>query len=973
MKLALLLALAPLAAALPRDPAVSRTHVAFVEAGQLWLAPRSGGPATRLTDVAGSKWSPRFSPDGTRLAFSSGDVFTVNIRGGGAPQRVTYLPGETVLTQWTDDDRLLFHTSAESFSAIEMQLFTVAPKGGLPLRMPLAYGSEGALDRTGAWLAYTPQWPNPLIANWKRYRGGAAPDVWLLNLRTHASRKLTEWNGVDRRPMWSGTTLYYLSDEGAEQRVNLWQYDIDNGTRRQLTHFRDYDVRNASIGPGAIVFELGPELQLFDLQSQRSSPIRITTPEPELVREIDASRFITSTTSTSGTTLVEARGDLWIATAGAAPRNLTATSGVFEREAALRPDGRAVAYWSDATGEYQLYIRELDDAAAPTPLTNYTNGFRFRPVWSPDGKRLAFAEQTGAVIIYDVATRRTTEADREPRTAGAEPIELAWSGDSSWLAYTKSAKNRLGTIWRYDLATGTRQPLTTELFNASTPLVDATGEHLFFISYRNFGNIVSDWIQGRLTHRAHTTLMAVPLRDNALDATSFERAAKRLPITAGSIVALSLTPEGNPIYGLLDLGGKRSVRTYDLRTRSESVVAEGTSDIPPPKVETASMKTRVDLRAEWRQLFNDAWREYRDFFFAPKVPQPDWQLVKRRYAAMLERCRSREEVNLVLAEMIGESSVGHAYLGGRGDVAPSRPRDAATLGAEFTLDRGAFRITRIVRAAPWDDDVRSPLRDVVEGEYLLAVNGKALDPAHDPRAALVGLAGKEVQLTIGPNPTIDANTRVITVTPLASENELRQRAWVEANRRRVEEASGGRIGYVHIPVFNQSGFSEMARQYYGQVNKDALVIDARWSMGGSTGGIIAELLARRPLNSYASRYSEESATGPTYGAHFGPKALVVNHITVSAGENFAYYFRKLALGPLVGSRTWGGLTGLNPVPPLIDGGAVNVPNAPFFDTAGWMPEGEGLEPDVAMTRDPAADADAQLEAAVQALLAKLTR
>ena len=973
--LALALTLAPLAAALPRDPAVSRTHVAFVESGQLWIVPRGGGAATRLTDTPGNKASPRFSPDGTRVAFTSGDLFTLDVRGG-TPARVTYLPREVVLTQWTEDDRLLFFTSAESFSPIEMQLFTVSPRGGLPAKMPLAYGADGALDRTGEWLAYTPQWPNQLIANWKRYRGGSAAELWLLNLETRASRQLTDWAGLDRRPMWSGAALYYLSDAGAEQRVNIWQYDTQSGARRQVTHFRDYDVRNASIGPGAIVFELGPDLRLLDLRSERVSTVPIATPQPELVRDVDASRFITSKTSAGGTTLLEARGDLWISRGGAAPRNLTATSGAFEREAALRPDGRAVAYWSDATGEYQLYIRDLDEAAPPAPLTSYTSGFRYRPVWSPDGKRLAFAEQTGAIVIYDVAARRATQADRELRTAGIEPTELAWSADSSWLAYTMTGANRLTTIWRYDVATGARQPLTSELFNASTPVFDAAGEHLFFISYRNFGNLVSDWMQGRLTHRSLTTLMAVPLRGTALDAASIERAAKRLPATAGSIAALSVTAEGNPTYGLIDLGGKQSVRTFDLRARTETVVAEGTIAFPSaqPNVDTSAMRTRVDLRAEWRQIFDDVWREYRDFFFAPKVPLPDWPLVKRRYGALLERCRMREEVNLVLAEMIGESSVAHAYLGNRGDVAPQQRSDAAALGADLVVEtagRGAFRIAHIVRTAPWDDELRSPLRDVAEGEYLLAVNGKPLDPAQDPRAALVELAGKEVRITVGPNPAIDGAARAITITPLASENDLRQRAWVESNRRLVDEASGGRIGYVHIPAFNQSGFSELARQYYGQIAKEALLIDARWSQGGSTGAIVAELLARRPLNYYATRHSSEPLDAPTYGAHFGPKALLVNHITISAGENFAFYFRKLALGPLVGSRTWGGFTGISPVPALIDGGSVNVPNAPFFDETGWMPEGQGLEPDIAVTRDPAAASDAQLQAAVHALMATL--
>jgi tricorn protease len=975
MKRALLLlalALAPLAFALPRDPAVSRTHVAFVEAGQLWIAPRSGGAAKRITDTAGNKSSPRFSPDGTRIAFTSGDLFTVDLRGG-TPKRVTYRPGEAVLAQWTADDRLLFASRAESFSPIESQLFTVSANGGLPVRLPLAYGAEGALDGKGEWLAYTPQWPNQLIANWKRYRGGSAPDVWLLNLATRESRKITEWGGADRRPMWSGAALYYLSDDGPEQRVNLWRYDRESGARRQVTHFRDYDVRNASIGPDAIAFELGPELRLLDLRSERSSPIRIESPEPDLVREVDASRFITATSFAGNTTLIEARGDLWIATAGGAPSNLTATSNAFEREAALRPDGRAVAYWSDATGEYQLYVRDLGDRTPPAPLTSYTNGFRYRPVWSPDGKRLAFIEQTGAMIVFDVAARRATQADVEPWNGGIEQGELAWSADSSWLAYTKTGANRLTQLWRYDVASGTRQPLTSDLFMAGTPAFDAAGEHLFFLSYRNFDLVSSDWLQGRFTHRAQGVLMSVPLRGVAFDVASVERAATRLPVTAGTFTALSVTPDGNPTYGLIDLGGKASVRTFDLRTNQETVVAEGTSDIPSqqPKFETSSMRTRVDLRAEWRELFDDSLREFRDFFFAPKAAPVDWALVKRRYEPLLARCRSREELNLVLAEMIGESSVGHAYLGGRGDVAPPRPADAATLGADFVLDRGAFRIAHIVRTAPWDDEVRSPLRDDAEGEYLLAVNGKPLDVSQDPRAALAGTAGKEVQLTIGPHPSLDDAVRVLTVKPLASENELRQRAWIEENRRRVDEASGGRVGYAHIPAFNASGFSDFARQYYGQVAKEALLVDARWCQGGSAGATFAELLARRPLNYAASRYSSEAWPAPRLGAHFGPKALLVNHITVSAGENFAYYFRKLNLGPVVGSRTWGGLTGLNPIPALIDGGSINVPSAPFFDETGWLIEGEGLAPDIAVTRDPAADEDAQLEAAVKALLARL--
>jgi tricorn protease len=995
--------------ALPREPAVSRTHVAFIEAGQLWMVPRGGGMAKRVTDTPGRKFTPRFSPDGNAIAFSANEtqgavnLYTVPLRGG-APARITFIPSHQVLSQWTGDGQLLFHTSALSFSPIEMQLYTVPATGGLPRQLPLAYGADGAIDADGEWLAYTPHWANPLIANWKSYRGGAAPDVWLVNLRTHESRRITRWDGADLRPMWRGTTLYYVSDEGAEGRLNVWAYSMRNGAHRQVTHFRDYDVRNASIGPDAIVFELGPELQLLDLASGTSSPLRASLPAeltPPLERDVDAGRFVShrQLANGGGRLLIEARGDLWLAGTSpqSPPRNLTATSGAFEREAALSPDGRSIAYWSDAGGEDQLYLRELETAAPAEPLTQFTSGFRSRPVWSPDSRQLAFADQSGPIYVFDVPARRLTRADSEP---WAEPTELAWSADSSWLAYTKTGENRLTAIWRFDVATGARQQLTTDAFNAGTPVFDPSGERFFFLSYRNFGSAGTDWIQQRIAHRGTGVVMSVPLRGTSFDMVSFERNAVRLDTAAGSITALAATHDGNVLYGLSDFAGKPSVRMYDVRARRERVILDDQGDlvISPdgrhllatrgdatvvrelgpdpvadhdPVVNMTGMTVRIDLRAEWRQIFGEVLRDYRDYFYAPKAAATDWNRLRELYAPMLARCLTREEVNLVLGEMIGESRVGHAYVAARGDVFSPPPSTVAMPGADFALENGAFRITRIPEGASWDDTVRSPLREAAPGEYLLAVNGKPLDATKDPRASLVGMAGKPIQLTVGSHPEIDAGARVIVVTPVASENEIRRRAWVERNRLHVAEVSGGRIGYVHIPELTTSGFGDLVRQYYGQIDKDALIVDARWSLGGWTGGVVAELLARQPLNYAAGRYTEENWPAPRWGAHFGPKALLVNHETVSAGENFAWYFHKLALGPIVGSRTWGGLTGLNPVPPLIDGGYVNVPNAPFFDEDRWIIEGRGIEPDIEVEPDPSRmmiDGDAQLDAAVKAML-----
>ncbi|HEV7921358.1 MAG TPA: S41 family peptidase [Thermoanaerobaculia bacterium] len=843
-RLLLLLALTSALHALPHDPAVSRTHIAFVHGGQVWVVPRAGGRAVRVTDTPVVKANPRFSPDGQTIAFVARDLYTVPLRGG-APKRITSMAQPQGLCQWTADGRLLFFTNAQSFSPIEMQLFTVPASGGTPTKLPPAYGSDGALS--GDRLAYTPQWPTPLIAHWKRYRGGAAPDIRLLDLRSGESSKATDWIGPDLHPMFEGTTLYYVSDRGPEQRLNLWSQG------RQLTHFRQYDVRNPSTGPGAIVFQLGAGLQLLDLKTGLSKPVHIELPAEPLRREVDASRFITNEqlSADGSKVLYEARGDLWVD-----GTNLTNTSGVFEREASWSPDGQ-LAWWSDATGEYQLYIDGRK-------ITDFADGFRYRPVWSADSRKLAFVDQRGAVFVSDLRTVKQIDKDE-----WGELPELAWQGDAP--LYTKTGTNRLPALFR----DGTQ--ITSSDYAVSNP---ANG---FYISYRNFDRPVVDWIAQRIAHRATGVIM---------------KGETPLPTSAGSITSLAVTADGNPLFGFIDANGARSIRLY---AEKEQVIAEGTSDFSLAadgrhllfnrKIKvlggdeiaaTAPGKMQVVRKDEWRQLFNDAWRFYRDYFYAPKAPLGDWAAERERYAPMLEACVTREEVNDVLAEMIGEASVGHAYVASRGDVEPY-PR----------------------------------------GE-------------------------------------------------LPSENEARYRDWVAQNRARVEAASGGRIGYIHIPTFTTEGYSALERQLAGQVDKEALIIDPRWSQGGWTGGLMAELLARPRLNAAASRYSDRAWPVPRWGAHFGPKALLVNHMVVSAGENFALYFRMLKLGPIIGTRTWGGLTGLNGTPALIDGGAVNVPNAPFFDAeGGFSIEGHGIDPDVVVEQDPAQAKDAQLEAAIKAMLAVL--
>lgn len=987
---------------LMQQPAVSRTHVAFVYNGQVWVVPRGGTTARKVTDSKGRKFDPRFSPDGQRLAFSSGEyadalnLYTVPI-GGGAMSRVTYLPGHQILCQWTGDDRLLFYTSSQSFVNWEMELFTVSPRGELPSRLPIAYGADGALDETGQWLAYTPRYSNSLIDQWKRYRGGAAPDIRLLNLRTRQSLEVSDWKGTDLQPMWHGQTLYYVSDEGAENRRNVWAYDTRTKRRRQVTHFRDFDVRNASIGGGAIVFQQGADLRLLDLSTETSTVLRIDIPaaqRPPAQRVVDAAQFITARQlSPDGRELsLEARGDLWIGS-----RNLTSTSGAFEREAAVSPDGKWIAYSSDRTGENEIYVRSTTGTAEPRQLTRFGSGYRFRPVWSPDSRKLAFFDQASAIYVVDVDRANIERVDADPFN---EQPELAWFADSAALAYTRVEENYVSTIWRYDLATKKKQLMTASAFHSATPAFDRAGRTMFFISYRNFATPVYDWTTGQAVHRATSVLMAVPLAAlrGSFDDRDVERNAVRLATATGSIAGLSTTGDSGVIFGFTSTSGETSVRRYDVEEKKETVIDAATNDFDvaadgrhillvrkgkyfvrdlaaaaPAETEIAlpDMKVTIDLRAEWREIYRDAWRIVRDYFYAPKTKGAfDWDEVGRRYAPLVERVDTRHDLNWVLAQMLGEVGVGHAYMGAPGDVGPRQPSHSiGMLGVDFALENGVYRITRIDEGPPWADALRSPLHGVSAGESLFAVNGVPLDATKDPRAAFDGLAGKRVTIRVGSSP---ANARDVEVMPVTSETELRAAAWVERNRAWVDQISGGRIGYLRVSDFGLSGFNSFMAQLGGQLTKAALIIDPRWSPGGWTGGLLAETLSRPELNFMTYRYATTTWPANRLGVHHGPKALLVNHLTVSAGENFAYYFRKLKLGPLVGSRTWGGLTGINPVPPLIDGGSLNIPAAPFSDRGEWIIEGHGIEPDIVVEDDPGSRTemgiDPQLRAAVREMM-----
>jgi tricorn protease len=1072
-----------------RYPDVSRTHITFLYANDLWLVPKEGGTAVPLASPDGVEAFPRFSPDGATIAFMGNydgdmDLYTIPVEGG-VPFRVTHHPANELLNGWIGDARLFFSAWGFGDNPQVSALWAVSSHGGMPERLPVPYGAVGAVSPDGRWLAYTPYSRD--FHTWKRYRGGMATDIWLFHLQEHTSKKITDWEGTDTDPMWQGERVYYLSDAGPNHRLNIWVYDLPTGERRQVTRHEDYDVKWPSIGPGTggegeIVYQLGSDLRLLDLVTEDSRSVSVAIPgDRPTIRErtADVSGLIEerNLSPTGKRVVLEARGDIWSLPAkNGTPINLTRTSGAGERDPAWSPDRKWIAYFSDETGEYELYITGSDGREGPRKLTDLRLGYLFDPQWSPDSKWISFWDQSGTLHLLDVDGRTTRTIDRV-RNQGL--TRLGWSPDSRWFTYTKSEHlNTPLATWLYDVKNDAKHPLTRGIFTDTWPTFDREGKYLYFASQRDFttpeyADYGTTWVYVE-TDR----LYVVPLKSDAkspiapeidaedwdseaedeekddndqseseddedgkagagkkdekdgegddgdadekkiepveIDLDGFERRAIQLPVESGGFLWLEVNDEGDLVYARIPEGsndGTVTIQILDLeeddRDKMEKVVVSGVNrfymsadgkkllvtqndgsmaiidaraeQTIENRVSTAGMNATIDPRKEWRQIFADAWRGLRDRFYDPGMHGVDWAAVRRQYESMLEDCVSRSDVGYVLGEMIAELNVGHTYYGG-GDLEGGPAVSVGMLGCDFELKDGGYRIARILEGAPWDADARGPLSqpgvDVSEGDYLLAVNGVPIDTAMDPWAAFQGLAEKKVTLTVGDGPVLDDKARRIVVELLASDDDLRYRAWVEKNRATVAEKTDGRVGYIYVPDTGLFGQNELNRQFYGQIRREALIIDERWNGGGQIPTRFIELLNRPVLNYWAQRYEEEDGAWPP-DSHQGPKCMLINGLAGSGGDYFPWAFRKAGLGQLIGTRTWGGLVGIGANQRLIDGGVVTIPTFAFYETDGtWGIEGHGVDPDIEVIDDPALMADGgdpQLDAAIEFILGELER
>jgi tricorn protease len=390
----------------------------------------------------------------------------------------------------------------------------------------------------------------------------------------------------------------------------------------------------------------------------------------------------------------------------------------------------------------------------------------------------------------------------------------------------------------------------------------------------------------------------------------------------------------------------------------------------------ANRTVRVDPRAEWPQIFHETWRIQREFFYDPEMQGADWAAVYERYQPLVEHVGHRADLGYLIASMGGELGVGHSYLTGPGDQPGDDPVRVGLLGADLAVENGRYRISRIYDGENWNPELRAPLSEpgvaVDEGDYILEVDGVPLAPPANPWAALEGRAGRQVTLRVNDRPSSDGS-RLVTVVPVPSEAGLRTRAWIEDNRRTVDELSGGRLAYVWLPNTSTGGYASFNRYFFAQQEKEGAIIDVRYNQGGMVADYVVNALERHPMGFFAQRDGKEVPS--PMAALYGPKVMLINESAGSGGDALPYYFRLSGLGPLVGTRTWGGLVGTLGTPPTLDGGGITAPSLAFYDLSGeWAVENEGVAPDIEVPYSPAEvlrGHDPQLERAVQEALGLL--
>jgi len=1054
-----------------RNPSLSRDKIAFLYANDVWIAAREGGEARRLTSVNSVVDGPYYSPDGTQIAYSTSehgvtDVYVVNADGG-VPRRLTWEPTGNYASGWTADGKSVMFASMHASYSDFPRLFTVHADGtGSPVLLPLPSADRGNYSPDGNTLAYVPvaQWEKA----WKHYRGGQTTPIWLVDTKTLDLVKIPRENSNDSSPVWEGNTVYFLSDRNGP--VSLFSYDPGSKVGKQVIENHGYDLKTVAAGPGALVYEQFGSIHFYDPSTGQEHAVPITihgdlpSLTPHLAKVLPAEMQNFDISPTGVRVVIEAHGDIFTLPAEKGDtRNITKTPGSAERDPSWSPDGKSLAYFSDASGEYQLYIRDQDGLQPPKVIDLGPDpSFFYSPHWSPDSKHIAYSDKHLRLWYVDAAGGKPVKVDTGIRGAFGPSTELSWSPDSQWIAYTRDLENQLHAIFLYSLATHTSTQVTDGMSNVAHPVFDPSGKYLYFMASTNNGpsdaGIDLSSLDRATTSSAYVIVLArdgnspIPpesddenkkkeddkdKKDAKTDEKEGDEAKKKeakkpkptvidlagignrilsLPIPArnytnlsvgktgvlflaeGDAVGRASSDDGPPIRSLWRFTTEKrkteqvlsGLNGYTVSFNGEKLfymrgdnwfiapVADLKTDAPEAPqgkpVGNGGMMAMLDPRAEWRQMYRETWHIERDFFYDPHLHGVDPEKIEAKYQPYLPGLASRDEFTYLSNEMLGEIEVGHMFV--RGPHPPEDGPKPGLLGADYSVDNNRYKFAKIYNGQNWTPSLTAPLTvpgiNIVEGEYLLAVNGRELHATDNLNSFFDGTAGKQTVVRVGSQPD-GSDGRDVTVVPIDSEHGLRNIDWIESNRRKVDQLSGGKVAYIYMPNTGGAGYSNFNRYFYAQLDKQGVVLDERYNEGGFIADYVVNVLGQKLLSGAIER--DGKPVHDPQGAIFGPKVMIINQSDGSGGDAMPWYFRKENLGTLVGENTWGGLVGIGGYPTLIDGGSVTAPRYAIYGLHGqWEVEGHGVAPDVEveeLPKDVAAGHDAQLERAVAIVMQQL--
>lgn len=1035
-------------------PDIYKDKIVFTYENDLWLVNSGGGTATRLTSFPGNEFSARFSPDGKSIAFTAGYDGTYGVyvmpAEGGEPVRLTYTPGAAQSIAWTPDGkRIVFRSSYENFISRDPELYFVNKEGSAPERFPIDRGGLCSYNPDGSKMLYCRKGNEEYY--WKRYKGGQYQDIWMYDFKQKQFTAISDYVGRNSYPMWIGNSMYFVSDR-TNGIANLYVEDLTTKAIIQLTSYTDFDVMWAENDGEQIVFIQSGYLNIYDTKTSQVKKISITIPSDRWRmrdRVINPKEYVHSVNiSNDGkTAVIESRGDVFTIPAGkGTTKNISNTPGTREMYPQISPDGKWIAFFSDKSGEYQLYMQSTEGGQW-NQLTTKLDKFIYHLSWSPDGKKILFGNKEFAIFYLDVESKKLTEIDRSNQLKNDEFVweesDYSWSPDSKWITYSFTNFNRNNVIYIYSLEQQKKYALTSDFFDNLYPSFDANGKYLYYVSSRNF-ELHMDFYEDNHVMATPQQVMVVQLRDHEtppfedpitkeekktddqfrIDIEGISARTYPLPIEPGNYFFLKAgngkvmwssvenftEDEYEQIFNpgtqtkwtlnIFDMSSKSlvvlndKIKNCDLSTDRTHMIIQKDADCYTTSVDDAfrskgtgsklsldGMSYTVNNVAEWNQIFNDTWRWYRDFFYDKNFHGHDWKAMGDKFRAYIPYLSSREELNWLLSQMVGEISVSHTYVGG-GDMGPVKLPETKVytgwLGADFVPDKatGLYKFDKIYGPTEYNLDLKSPLVrpdiDLKEGDFLIAINGNEIKAPEDYSKYLQVISGQTVTVTINSKPTKEG-AKTYEIKPIRNNSQLRYFRWITDNINYIAKKSDGKVGYMHINAMGGGGVGEFDKYWRAFRYKEGLIIDVRRNSGGWTEYFMIDKLERKmTANNVLQgmvpfRYPGSTSTGPY--------VAISNEYNGSDGEAFIEDFKANKLGTVVGVPSWGGLVGILNAQTTIDNGTVNQSNNCFFGKEGkWLVENHGADPDILIDNDPTsvmAGKDNQLDKAIEVVLQKI--